>query len=137
MGYRLLRVYLIMMVCFFAVFSSIVFGEEGLTSLPDELNGIHIKDQFIKSSAKAVGTIKTIKGKGRLVVLRRGEQTAYYAGAGDPVYEKDALYTLTDCRCRILPGRDGGTRQGRRGTGICHFCRRGNLHGPGKGPGRS
>ncbi len=33
--------------------------------------------------------------------MHRADQAAYYANEGDPIYENDALYTLTDCRCRL------------------------------------
>ncbi|MFH1491643.1 MAG: FecR family protein, partial [Pseudomonadota bacterium] len=48
-----------------------------------------------------MGSVKQIKGKGRLLVLKRTENRACYAGEGDPIYESDTLYTLADCRCRL------------------------------------
>lgn len=86
----------------FFTFLSLAQGKDAVSRLPEELQGFKISDQFIKSPLKEVGSIKTIKGKGRFVVLRRTDQRAYYAKEGDPVYENDALYTLTDCRSRIL-----------------------------------
>jgi hypothetical protein len=67
---------------------------------PAELEKLQIKDGFISSQSKKVGLVRLIKGSGKLIVVHRPEQDAYYAQEGNPVYEYDSLYSL-DCRCRI------------------------------------
>ena len=69
--------------------------------LPPELKRLEIKDSFIKLESKEVGKISEITGKGKLIVIHRAEQEAYYAHEGDMIYENDALYTRHDCRCRL------------------------------------
>ncbi len=68
--------------------------------LPTELEKLQITDGFVASQSKKVGLIRLIKGSGKLVVVHKPEQDAYYAREGNPVYENDSLYTL-DCRCRL------------------------------------
>ena len=82
-------------------FISPLFAGEPSNALPAELMELEIRDRFIKSSLEEVGAITTITGKGKLAVVHRADQTAYYANEGDPIYENDALYSLTDCRCRL------------------------------------
>jgi hypothetical protein len=72
-----------------------------IQELPEELEQVKIEDRFIKSDEKQVGTIVTLTGKGKVVVLRRETKEAYFGSEKDPIYNGDALYTLKDCRCRI------------------------------------
>ena len=102
MEYKRFKAVTLISLLLFFTFLSHAQGKNAASRLPEELQSFKISDQFIKSPSKEVGSIKAIKGKGRLVVLRRTDQSAYYANEGDPVYENDALYTLTDCRSRIL-----------------------------------
>ncbi len=67
--------------------------------LPGELKHLDIRDEFIPSSGKEAGVIKTIVG--HLVVTRENMRQAYYAAAGDLLYEKDVLFTLQESRCRF------------------------------------
>jgi hypothetical protein len=85
---------------FFAAFFSPLPKDAYAAGLPAELEKLQIKDGFISSQSKKVGLIRLIKDGQKLVVVHRPEQDAYYAQEGNPVYEKDSLYTL-DCRCRI------------------------------------
>ena len=81
-------------------FGSVCTAAEAV-DLPEELGELHIKDSFIKQPIEPVGKIARITGKGRVVVVHRATQEAYYASLDDAVYEKDVLYTLDDCRIRI------------------------------------
>ncbi|MFH2043995.1 MAG: FecR family protein [Pseudomonadota bacterium] len=67
--------------------------------LPEELKSIQIEDNFIKSNESDVGTIQ--KASGHVVVLHKDSNKAFYATAGDAVYQQDVFYTLKDSRCRI------------------------------------
>ncbi len=69
--------------------------------LPDELKGIQITDEFIKSPNDRVGIISVLKGDGKLIVVREPSNKGFYADENDSVYEHDRLYTLSDCKCRI------------------------------------
>lgn len=69
--------------------------------IPEELRELQIKDGFIEQPADPVGKIGRITGKGRVVVVHGATQEAFYASLDDAVYEKDALYTLDDCRIRV------------------------------------
>ena len=82
-------------------FLSPILASEKIKKLPAELRDLQIRDNFIKSSFKEVGTIDTISGKGKLIVVHRADKKAYYASEKNPLYENDALYTLSDCRCRL------------------------------------
>lgn len=82
-------------------FNAPLYASERGRDLPEELRQLNIKEQFIESQFKEVGTIREITGKGKLVVVRRAKKDAYYAKKGDPVYENDALYTMRDCRTRL------------------------------------
>jgi hypothetical protein len=74
---------------------------EDREGLPAELEDVLLRDGFFASKFKEAGTVSKITGKGRLIVVRRATREAFFAKEGNPVYENDALYTLTDCRCRI------------------------------------
>jgi hypothetical protein len=84
----------------FAAFFSPLLENAKAGGLPAELENLQIKERFIPSQSKKVGLIRLIKGTGKLIVVHRPKQGAYYAREENPVYENDSLYTL-DCRCRI------------------------------------
>ena len=67
--------------------------------LPRELKNISVKDDFIPSSGKEAGVIRTVVG--HVVVARENMRQAYFAAAGDKLYEKDVLFTLKKSRCRF------------------------------------
>jgi len=67
--------------------------------LPKELKNISVKDDFIPSSGKEAGMIRTVIG--HVVVARENLRQAYFAAAGDKLYEKDILFTLKKSRCRF------------------------------------
>ncbi|MBW1799616.1 MAG: FecR domain-containing protein, partial [Deltaproteobacteria bacterium] len=69
--------------------------------LPAELQGIEIGPVYTPSQFKDVGVVETLGGRGKLIVLRRAAQAAYYAKEGDSLHEKDTLFTAADCRCRL------------------------------------
>jgi hypothetical protein len=69
---------------------------------PEALEGIAIQDSYMPSSFKEVGKIERIVGEGRVVVLHRAKQEAYFASLDDPLHENDAVYTLGRMRCRLL-----------------------------------
>jgi hypothetical protein len=67
--------------------------------LPMELKNLNIKDDFIPYAGKEAGVIKTLIG--HLVVTREDMRQAYFAAAGDKLYEKDVLFTLKKSQCRF------------------------------------
>ncbi|MEW6673504.1 MAG: FecR family protein, partial [Thermodesulfobacteriota bacterium] len=67
--------------------------------LPEALKGMAVSDTFIPLFAEVVGTIQSVNG--RLIVRHGDTVRAYYAAAGNPLYENDTLYTLNESRCRI------------------------------------
>ena len=91
---------LLILLTVFAAFYFTLLGNAKASGLPPELEKLQIKDGFVSSQSKEVGLIRLIKGSGKLIVVHRPKQDAYYAQEGNPVYENDSLYTL-DCRCRI------------------------------------
>ncbi|MBN2062659.1 MAG: FecR domain-containing protein [Deltaproteobacteria bacterium] len=68
-------------------------------SLPEELQGVSIKDYFIPSSFKEVGIIHSLNNS--VVVIHRATNEAYFGRQGDVIYENDLINSLTDSRCRI------------------------------------
>ncbi len=75
---------------------SIVFAR-----MPDILKGMNIERKYFPSGYKKVGKMGRITGKGKVVILRKEINRAFYADEGDPVHEKDSIYTIGDCRARI------------------------------------
>jgi hypothetical protein len=67
--------------------------------LPNELKNLSIKDDFIPYTGKEAGEIRTIVG--HVVVARENMRQAYFAAAGDKLYEKDVVFTLKKSRCRF------------------------------------
>ncbi|MBW1794297.1 MAG: FecR domain-containing protein [Deltaproteobacteria bacterium] len=68
-------------------------------AIPEELENLDVKDYYIASEAEPVGLIQTVTG--HVVVLNRDTGEAYFAAAGDAVFQQDALFTLEESRCRI------------------------------------
>ena len=68
-------------------------------ALPEELEGLDIKDYYIGSEAEPVGLIQTVTG--HVVVLHGDTGEAYFAVAGDAIFRQDVFFTLEDSRCRI------------------------------------
>ncbi len=67
--------------------------------LPKALQGLDIKDYFMAVDAKKAGQVQAMQG--HVIVVHRGTSEAYYARAGDTIFENDAIYTLDNSRCRI------------------------------------
>lgn len=82
------------------IFLVLVMDVAKAAGLPPELENLQISNEFIPSQSMKIGLVRLIKGSGKLIVVHRPGKEAYHAREGNPVYEKDALYTL-DCRCRI------------------------------------
>jgi hypothetical protein len=88
--------------------------------LPEELKNLNIKDDFIQRAGKEVGVIQTVIGS--VVVARDDMSGAYYANAGDKLFEKDVIFTLKDSRCRFkLNGEDVVTMAKETRVGIKSF----------------
>lgn len=85
---------------FFAFFR-LAHADEMGQGLPLELRHLEIKEHFIESQFDKAGWIREVIGNGKVIVVHRAKQEAYYARIGDPLYENDAIYTLKDCRIRI------------------------------------
>jgi hypothetical protein len=68
-------------------------------NLPKSLSEVSPKDYFIPSSEKKVGIVHAMEGT--VVVTHRTTKEAYFAAAGDPVFEKDSLTTLAESKCRV------------------------------------
>ncbi len=67
--------------------------------LPEDLTHLLINERFVGSDAEVVGSIQTVIG--HVVVLHTDNGSAYVAAEGDPVFQKDVVFTLTDSRCRL------------------------------------
>jgi len=67
--------------------------------LPRSLSEISPMDYFVPSSEKKVGVVHAMEGT--VVVIHGRSKEAYFAAAGDPVFEKDSLSTLADSKCRV------------------------------------
>jgi hypothetical protein len=67
--------------------------------LPDELKSVKVDDYFVGSNRSPAGKIENATG--HVVVLHKDINRAYFAAAGDIVYQEDIFYTLKDSRCRI------------------------------------
>ena len=95
------RIRIILYIFPLIIISSIpeVFGYD---SLPEELEDVTFRDGFFESQFDEVGSISSISGKGKAVILRRAVKEAFFAKEKDPIYENDAIYTLKDCKCRII-----------------------------------
>jgi len=68
-------------------------------ALPEELQALDVKDYYVASGAEPVGLIRSVTG--HVVVLNRDTGEAYFAVAGDAVFQHDALFTLEESRCRV------------------------------------
>ncbi|MCX5856044.1 MAG: FecR family protein [Deltaproteobacteria bacterium] len=67
--------------------------------LPKELMNLDIKDEFVRYAGKEAGVIQTVTG--HVVVAHENKRQAYFAAAGDRLYEKDVVFTLKQSRCRF------------------------------------
>ncbi|MBN2059373.1 MAG: FecR domain-containing protein [Deltaproteobacteria bacterium] len=72
------------------------------TDLSSEMKGITIKDGFFESPFPEAGSIQKISGTGKLLIVRRAVKEGFFGKEGDKVFENDALYTASDCRCRVV-----------------------------------
>ncbi|MBN2437290.1 MAG: FecR domain-containing protein, partial [Deltaproteobacteria bacterium] len=67
--------------------------------LPEDLKGLQISDHFLPAPTREIGVIHGLDG--HMVVKHGATGKAYFAMAGDPLYEKDSLNTLAESKCRI------------------------------------
>lgn len=70
-----------------------------LEMLPQDLQGVDIKDYYIAAAGRLVGFIRTVVG--HVVVLHEDTGQAYFAAAGDAIFKHDLVFTLKDSRCRL------------------------------------
>jgi len=99
----------IVVCCLFVLFTGLIlYGQAEAAGrgkavashlLPKELKNISVRDDFIPSTGKEAGVIRTVIG--HVVVARENLRQAYFAAAGDKLYEKDVLFTLKKSRCRF------------------------------------
>ncbi len=68
-------------------------------ALPEELKALDIKDYYVASEATPVGLIRSVTG--HVAVLHKETGEAYFAAAGDAIFQQDALFTLEESRCRV------------------------------------
>lgn len=68
-------------------------------ALPEDLQGVAVKDYYIDSAARPAGFLRTVIG--HVVVVHEDTGQAFFAAAGDAVFKHDAIFTLEDARCRI------------------------------------
>ncbi|MFP4475092.1 MAG: FecR domain-containing protein [Desulfatibacillaceae bacterium] len=71
--------------------------------LPEALADRAIVDDFVSLPGASVGTVERITGTVVVVHTKTGE--AYFAQAGDGIYEQDEIHTLEDTKCRLQLGR--------------------------------
>ena len=102
---------ILVVVCILAVFliGLMTYGKSEAASgrgkaapgnmLPKELMTLDIKDEFVPHAGKEAGVIQTVSG--HLVVAHENMRQAYFAAAGDSLYEKDVVFTLKQSRCRF------------------------------------
>jgi hypothetical protein len=89
--------------------------------LPAELRTLDVKDYYIGAAAPDVGVVQTVIGY--VVVARGGLKQAYFAAAGDRLYEKDVVFTLKKSRCRFkLNNEDVATMGENTKVGITSFA---------------
>lgn len=105
-----LRIFIIFVVLtFLSGGSQTLLGQEGATPdrgntapadmLPDELQGLDIKDYFVSADAREAGVIQTMIG--HVAVVHEDSNQAYFAAPGDKIFEKDIIFTLKESRCRL------------------------------------
>ena len=102
---------ILVVVCILAVFliGLMTYGKSEAASgrgkaapgnmLPKELKNLDIKDEFVRYAGKEAGLIQTVTG--HVVVAHENMRQAYFAAAGDRLYEKDVVFTLKQSRCRF------------------------------------
>ena len=105
-----LRIFIIFVVLtFLSGGSQTLLGQEGATPdrgntapadmLPDELQGLDIKDYFVSADAREAGIIQTMIG--HVAVVHEDSNQVYFAAPGDKIFEKDVIFTLKESRCRL------------------------------------
>ena len=105
-----LRIFIIFVVLtFLSGGSQTLLAQEGATPdrgntapadmLPDELQGLDIKDYFVSSDAREAGIIQTMIG--HVAVIHEDSNQVYFAAPGDKIFEKDVIFTLKESRCRL------------------------------------
>jgi hypothetical protein len=67
--------------------------------LPAELKNAAVYDYFLESGEKGVATIAAKDGK--VIVAKADLKQAYFAAAGDKLFEKDVIFTLKKSRCKF------------------------------------
>jgi len=67
--------------------------------LPEKLRALDIRDSFIGSNLNRAGIIHSLKGTA--IVIHQTTNEAYFAQEGDLLYEKDAIETIANSRCRV------------------------------------
>ena len=67
--------------------------------LPEKLRALDIKDSFIGSNLNRAGIIHSLTGTA--IVIHQTTNEAYFAQEGDLLYEKDAIETIANSRCRV------------------------------------
>ncbi|MBN1102190.1 MAG: FecR domain-containing protein [Deltaproteobacteria bacterium] len=87
--------------CLLFPFASVSHARDSAKGLPEELRQLQIGEQFVRSDTSEVGTLTSIKGQGRMVVLHKRLNAGFYGKEKDSVFEEDALFSLKDCRARI------------------------------------
>lgn len=102
---------ILVVVCILAVFliGLMTYGKSEAASgrgkaapgnmVPKELMNLDIKDEFVPHAGKEAGVIQTVTG--HVVVAHENMRQAYFAAAGDRLYEKDVVFTLKQSRCRF------------------------------------
>lgn len=105
-----LRIFIIFVVLtFLSGGPQTLLGQEGATPdrgntapadmLPDELQGMDIKDYFVSADAREAGIIQTMTG--HVAVIHEDSNQVYFAAPGDKIFEKDVIFTLKESRCRL------------------------------------
>ena len=107
----------LMIILLLSLFSSSAFaqtprdGGVPIENLPEDLKSLDIKDYFLPSASKEAGVIHGLSGT--VVVVHMADNSAYFGREGDTIYEKDAINTLPDSRCRLrFTGEDVVTMSG-------------------------
>lgn len=105
-----LRIFIIfVLLTFLSGESQTLLGQENATPnrgnaapadmLPDELQGLNIKDYFVSADARDAGIIQTMIG--HVAVVHEDSNQIYFAAPGDKIFEKDIIFTLKESRCRL------------------------------------
>ncbi len=103
-GAKSLRIYLFPILISLLILNNFFYTSYAadIIELPDELKDLQIRDEFVKSSAKRVGSISVLRGEDKIIVVHKVNNVAYFGSEQDPIYQNDALYTLNNTRCRVV-----------------------------------